>query len=1118
MSQVNARQKLRRLIRMAFAATPSSSWMASALLFGVSANALFAQVPGNAIPAAPQSTSAPAGSTGVSQPVPPEAVLRWLNNAEVSAKTDMTAACVNFAEALRGRKTLTAPNEAVEKRLKEVEAFLLAGGVKQQNIVDAIRNLRPLDQSLRALQGQAVAAAPQMPNMLPAGAPQVTQTMPAGYNAPQGVVPAAGTAGQVGNVQPGVFNPGQDMSRMQQAAARTVQQAPAVNASGEELYQQGIQALSQGNREQALELFRRAWQFNGELDPAIRTQLKDKLASLQANDIRLGGPESVPADPATQESLINRSRLMSEVTGEINAAEANRDIDPNLVAERLQQLRTKVSQADIDSGSKKQMLSMVDRAITSHQIYMSQNRATIDQNMRNRQVEEEISLEREEKYKVDQQIASLVETYNDLMEESRYSEAEVVAKQVGQLDPNSEIATLMYTNARLASRAAESDAIRNKRQDNFTDLMNDVDRAAFGTTDKEPYVLPDAKSWRDLTERRARLKESERSGMSPAEQAIRDKLNQPVLVDFKARPLSEVVKVLSDMTGILIHLDTSGLATEGLSPETPITLSLGSQVKLKSALNLMLKEHNLTYDPRDEVLLITSSRNTAQGNKTKTYSVSDLVIPIPNFQTDYNSGMAGAIRAAYESIGNGLAARVDNRMPYGPAGMQMANVSLDPKSNALGQIMPGMGAGVAGGMPGVLPWAGSNNGPMMGNQSPFMQGGAVPGPAGPSPANYDELISLIQQTVDPDSWQSNGGASTITQFPGNLSLVVSAPQTTHEKLSDLLESLRRLQDLQVTIEVRFITLNDNFFERIGVDFDFKIDDNYKGGPISDDQGKSVTIGLSNGFTNAIAPTADLDLTFRQDSFTSAAPNLGGFDGSAGQFGFAILSDLEMFFFLTAAQGDSRTSVLQAPRVTMFDGQSATINDTVSRPFVTSLTPVVGDFAVGVQPIIVVINEGTVLNVQALVSQDKRFVRLTLNPTFSRIDRVETFTFQGETTSKSGTAVIDPDTGLPAKDQPNNNVEKVTVGTTVQQPVVASTSVQTTVSVPDGGTILLGGIKRMRESRIERGIPILSKIPYVNRLFKNTGVGRETSTLMLTVTPRIIIQEEEEANILGTNAP
>ena len=46
-----------------------------------------------------------------------------------------------------------------------------------------------------------------------------------------------------------------------------------------------------------------------------------------------------------------------------------------------------------------------------------------------------------------------------------------------------------------------------------------------------------------------------------------------------------------------------------------------------------------------------------------------------------------------------------------------------------------------------------------------------------------------------------------------------------------------------------------------------------------------------------------------------------------------------------------------------------------------------------------------------------------------------------------------------------------------------------------------------------GVPILNKLPYISRLFKNTGVGRETDSLMLMVTPRIVILEEEEG-LLG----
>ena len=236
-------------------------------------------------------------------------------------------------------------------------------------------------------------------------------------------------------------------------------------------------------------------------------------------------------------------------------------------------------------------------------------------------------------------------------------------------------------------------------------------------------------------------------------------------------------------------------------------------------------------------------------------------------------------------------------------------------------------------------------------------------------------------------------------------------------------------------------------------------------------------------------------------------------GALSSIGFAILSDIEAFFFLQAAQGDERTNVMQAPKVTLFDGQIATISDQSQRPFVTSITPVVGDFAVAQQPVIVVLNEGTQLNVQGIVSDDKRFVRLTLVPFFSQIGDVDTFTFEGtrrtrrssrEEEDTNGDDVVNEDDAVNSEEE-----EDFISGSTVQLPTFAFTQVSTTVSVPDGGTILLGGIKRLSEGRTERGVPMLSKIPYVNRLFRNVAVGRDANSLMLMVTPRIIIQEEEE---------
>ncbi|OHB80955.1 MAG: hypothetical protein A2V98_17970 [Planctomycetes bacterium RBG_16_64_12] len=406
------------------------------------------------------------------------------------------------------------------------------------------------------------------------------------------------------------------------------------------------------------------------------------------------------------------------------------------------------------------------------------------------------------------------------------------------------------------------------------------------------------------------------------------------------------------------------------------------------------------------------------------------------------------------------------------------------------------------------------------------------GLGGGAMADFDSLIELITTTVAPESWDDVGGPGSIAPFETNLSIVVSQTQEVHEEIVDLLEQLRRMQDLQVTIEVRFITLNDSFFERIGIDFDFEIDDDIDrpfqvfgrqiddGDPEegsepvrntldTDHDNRSVTVGLAQPGVFS----ADLDIPFNQNSFGLAVPQFGGFDATAGaQLGFAILSDIEAFFFVSAAQGDRRSNVLQAPKVTLFNGQMAFVSDTSQSPFVISVIPVVGDFAAAQQPVIVVLSEGTFLTVQAVVSDDRRFVRLTVVPFFSRIGDVETFTFEGsETTTENSSQQGNQDD--PNDDTSNSQDSTVTrSGTTVQLPTFSFVTVTTTVSVPDGGTVLLGGIKRLSEGRNEFGVPMLNKLPYISRLFKNVGIGREAQSLMMMVTPRIIIQEEEEEQL------
>jgi general secretion pathway protein D len=262
-------------------------------------------------------------------------------------------------------------------------------------------------------------------------------------------------------------------------------------------------------------------------------------------------------------------------------------------------------------------------------------------------------------------------------------------------------------------------------------------------------------------------------------------------------------------------------------------------------------------------------------------------------------------------------------------------------------------------------------------------------------------------------------------------------------------------------------------------------------------------------------TADLDIPFRQGGFDITRPIFGGVGTPTdfGRFGFAILSDIEAFFIIEAAQGDRRTNMLQAPKVTLFNGQQAIVTDVVQMPFVIGVIPVVGEFAAAQQPVIVVLNEGTLMSIQAVVSDDRRYVRLTVVPFFTDIGDVQTFTFEGTTSSTSSkSSAISEEGEDNISEEESESDEVIHSGVTVQLPEFSVITVATTVSVPDGGTVLLGGIKRLNEGRNEYGVPLLSKVPYVNRLFRNVGIGREANSLMMMVTPRIIIQEEEEERL------
>jgi len=817
------------------------------------------------------------------------------------------------------------------------------------------------------------------------------------------------------------------------------------------------------------------------------------------------GTPPQPLDTPTVSSATLSRQVAAEVTRQQSLAREMREKQPKQALQLLQRTREMVtSVSGIDPPAREQLLRRLDLSINDLQQFIAANAPQIEQEEKNRQVQQDVDRTRKEKVEVDEKVAALVKDFNKMLDEQRYPEAQVLAKRATELDPDNPVVVQLNVMAKMVSRVAQNQQVQDRQEEGFWTTMEEVDKSAIPFSGE--YQMPEAKKWSEISKSKFRQQHEGQLHRSAKEQEIEQRLTTPVALKFEKRPLAEVIEYLGKIAQVPTYLDPQGLQAEGVGSDTPISIDLSQDISLKSALKLILEPLRLTYVIKDEVLKVTSEDVKRGQLYTVMYPVGDLVIRIPNFAPNGQEGINGAFREAMARMGWGGAAGGS----FGSSAPALAVNEPAGNSNVSPAVLAQMRTS---GVP--IPVSGSGGSQSGSPQSiPFGPGGMKGG----SQADFDTLIDLITSTISPQTWSEMGGPGTIQGFDTNLSLVVSQTQEVHEQIADLLVQLRKLQDLQVTIEVRFITLEDDFFERIGVDFQFNIPTSTtvpnpppvagpppSFGPVS----PSAVIGLDpSGLATQLQ-----DLQFRQGGFGKAVPAFGGFDAtSAATFGFAILSDIQAFFLVQAAQGDTRTNVLQAPKVTLYNGQQATVSDTTQEPFVVSVIPVVGDFAAAQQPVIVVLSEGTSLTVQAVVSNDRRFVRLTVVPFFSNIGNVSTFTFTGSNSSTQKSSESSNQTDQSTSS--SNETDGANTSTTVQLPTFSFVTVTTTVNVPDGGTVLLGGIKRLSEGRAEQGVPVLSKLPYINRLFRNTGIGRTTQSLMMMVTPRIIIQEEEEENLTG----
>lgn len=119
------------------------------------------------------------------------------------------------------------------------------------------------------------------------------------------------------------------------------------------------------------------------------------------------------------------------------------------------------------------------------------------------------------------------------------------------------------------------------------------------------------------------------AGDHDASQRILEALRKPLPeagLEFSGTALEEVIAHLQDEFGIQIQFDRPALEDLGIDATQPVTISLRN-VSLQAALDLMLKELELTYVVDNELLLITTQEEADTRLSVRVYPVRDLLDP-----------------------------------------------------------------------------------------------------------------------------------------------------------------------------------------------------------------------------------------------------------------------------------------------------------------------------------------------------------------------------------------------------------------------------------------------------------------------------------------------------------
>ena len=355
----------------------------------------------------------------------------------------------------------------------------------------------------------------------------------------------------------------------------------------------------------------------------------------------------------------------------------------------------------------------------------------------------------------------------------------------------------------------------------------------------------------------------------------------------------------------------------------------------------------------------------------------------------------------------------------------------------------------------------------------------------------DSLLSLIEENIDPEGW-SDDPERTIQLLPGTL--VVRQVPEVHAQIQGLLNDLRANTKTMVHIETRFIEVEDSFLEDIGVDLrgldDAELEDFGQSGVGFGTSTNPFGIGTGND-AGAFYSGSNGDLKLRTENLFDFTLGEAGTLNNAGGLSLQalVLDDTNVQAVLRAVTKYENSNIVNAPSLSLRSGHRGTIEVVTTRTYVYDFEPEIAQAAVIAQPEIRNVKEGIVLDVRAVASSDGRFITLEMRPTLAELVR-----------DRFGDPLPDVLVSLAT-----GNAADVTI----ELPELRIQRLRTTATVPDGATLMLGGLKRSVDQNQESGLPWISDIPLIGFLFTRKGDYQSRRKLLILMKATLIMPEELE---------